>query len=135
MAARSGSARHTDIPMPTQGEGTLDFDWMGAARKVLTSIMPETEMEVAARYLRKARFAVFLSRAIDAIRKGRLGSHRREFETLFSGRGESFGEALEGAKDGAVVCCVGREALEKKVLRFKVAYALFEANRTLSSGS
>lgn len=134
MAARSGSARFTDIPAPTRWEGVFDFDWMGAARRALTSIMPETEMEAAARHLKKARFALFLSRAIDAIRKGRLGSHRKEFEALLSGRGESLGEALEAARDWGVECCTSREALERKVLRCKVAYALYEAHRTLSSG-
>jgi hypothetical protein len=118
--------------MPRRWEGALEFDWAGTVREALTSIMPETEIGTSARYLARARLALFLSRAVDAIKKGRLGSHRRQIGNLLGGKEEPLEHDLEAAKDRAIRGSMKREALNKNVQRVKLAYALGEAQKSLS---
>lgn len=132
MTKRGSISSCCDVGIPRRWEEALEFDWVGVVRKALTSIMPETEIGTSARFLARARFALFLYRALEAIKKGRLGSHKKQINSLLSGREEPIGTDLEAAKDRVLRGSMKRDILNKNVQRVKVAYALGEAQKTLS---
>lgn len=131
MTRRGSCDCYRDAGIPRRWEEALEFDWVGAAREALTSIMPEIEMGTSARYLARARSALFLSRALEAIKKGGLGSHKKQINSLLSGKEEPLGEDLEDAKDRAIREIIKRDFLNENVQRVKVAYALAEAQKSM----
>lgn len=132
MARRETCECYSEVRLPQSWEEAVGFDWMGVARDSLTSIMPETGIKTAAKFLARARFALFISRALDAIRKGGLGSYRRQISQLLSRVAESSGAELEAAKERASRGSADKETLNRNVQRVKAAYALREAGRSLA---
>jgi hypothetical protein len=131
MARRGSCDCYRDAGIPRRWEEALEFDWVGAAREALTSIMPETEMGNSARYLSRARSALFLSRALEAIKKGELVSPMKQINSLLSGIKEPLVEDLEDAKERAIRNVTKRDFLNKNVQRVKAAYALAEAQKSM----
>lgn len=131
MTRRGSCDCYRDAGIPRRWEEALEFDWVGTVRESLTSIMPEIGMGTSARYLARARFALFLSRALEAIKKGGLGSQKKQIDSLLSGKEEPLGEDLEDAKERAIRNVTKRDFLNKNVQRVKAAYALAEAQKSI----
>jgi hypothetical protein len=133
MMKRGSGQGYLDVVLPTGWQDALEFDWAVHVREALTSIMPETEIETARRYLMRGRFALFLSRAVEAVKKGRLGSRGMDANRLFGGEMGLLENELTTAKEGAVKGNMKGDALIEKVQRVKLAYALIEAKKTIDS--